>query len=104
MKRPAKIQPAGVGPVIGGRNGSIGVDGGVNVLADRDSATQRGDAGKLALESINMVSEEKTGISHIKMSLIENERKIMRKVGEEEIEKFAKIAKENPTNPQNKSS
>jgi phosphoribosyl-ATP pyrophosphohydrolase len=51
-----------------------------------------------------MVSEEKTGISHIKMSLIENESKIMRKVGEEEIEKFSKIAKENPTNPQNKSS
>jgi proteasome alpha subunit len=60
------------------------------------------DAGKLALESINMVSEEKTGISHIKMSLIENESKIMRKVGEEEIEKFAKIAKENPTNPKDK--
>jgi hypothetical protein len=38
------------------------------------------------------------------MSLIENESKIMRKVGEEEIEKFSKIAKENPTNPQNKSS
>jgi proteasome alpha subunit len=60
------------------------------------------DAGKLALESINMVSEEKTGISHIKMSLIENESKIMRKVGEEEIEKFAKIAKESPTNPKDK--
>ena len=57
---------------------------------------------RLALESINMVSEEKTGISHIKMSLIENESKIMRKVAEDEIEKFAKIAKENPTNPKEK--
>jgi hypothetical protein len=49
-----------------------------------------------------MVSEEKTGISHIKMSFIENESKIMRKVAEEEIDKFAKIAKENPTNPKEK--
>jgi hypothetical protein len=43
------------------------------------------------------VSEEKTGISHIKMSFIENQNKIMRKVTEEEINRFEKIAKENPT-------
>jgi 20S proteasome alpha/beta subunit len=51
------------------------------------------EAGKLALESINLVSEEKIGISHIKMSFIENENKIMRKVTEEEIDRFAKIEK-----------
>jgi proteasome alpha subunit len=62
------------------------------------------DAGKLALESIYLVSEEKIGISHIKMSFIENENKIMRKVTEEEIDRFAKIAKENPSNSKEKSS
>jgi proteasome alpha subunit len=61
------------------------------------------EAGKLALESIYLVSEEKIGISHIKMSFIENENKIMRKVTEEEIDRFAKIAKENPSNSKEKS-
>ncbi|MDF2737550.1 MAG: psmA1, partial [Nitrososphaeraceae archaeon] len=61
------------------------------------------EAGKLALESIYLVSEEKAEISHIKMSLIENENKIMRKVTEEEIDRFARMAKENPTNSKEKS-
>jgi hypothetical protein len=50
-----------------------------------------------------LVSEEKAEISHIKMSLIENENKIMRKVTEEEIDRFARMAKENPTNSKEKS-
>ena len=62
------------------------------------------EAGKLALESINMVSDEKTGISHVKMSFIERDNKIMRKVTDQEIEKFSKLAKENPTNLKEKSS
>jgi hypothetical protein len=37
------------------------------------------------------------------MSLIENENKIMRKVTEEEIDRFARMAKENPTNSKEKS-
>jgi proteasome alpha subunit len=60
------------------------------------------EAGKLALESINLVSEEKTGISHIKMSFIENEKKIMRKVTDAEIDGFAQMAKDNPTNSKEK--
>lgn len=62
------------------------------------------EVGKLALESINMVSDEKVGISHVKMSLIERDNKIMRKVKDQEIEKFSKLAKENPTNPKDKPS
>ena len=33
------------------------------------------EVGKLALESINMVSDEKVGISHVKMSIIEKDNK-----------------------------
>jgi proteasome alpha subunit len=62
------------------------------------------EVGKLALESINMVSDEKVGISHVKMSIIEKDSKIMRKVTDQEIEKFSKLAKENPTNPKDKPS
>lgn len=62
------------------------------------------EVGKLALESINMVSDEKVGISHVKMSIIEKDNKIMRKVTDEEIERFSKLAKDNPTNPKDKPS
>ena len=62
------------------------------------------EVGKLALESINMVSDEKVGISHVKMSIIEKDSKIMRKVTDQEIERFSKLAKENPTNPKDKPS
>lgn len=62
------------------------------------------EVGKLALESINMVSDEKVGISHVKMSIIEKDSKIMRKVKDQEIERFSKLAKENPTNPKDKPS
>lgn len=62
------------------------------------------EVGKLALESINMVSDEKVGISHVKMSIIEKDSKIMRKVTDQEIERFSKSAKENPTNPKDKPS
>jgi len=47
---------------------------------------------------------KKVGISHVKMSLIERDNKIMRKVKDQEIEKFSKLAKENPTNPKDKPS
>jgi len=62
------------------------------------------EVGKLALESINMVSDEKVGISHVKMSIIEKDNKIMRKVTDQEIERFSQLAKENPTNPKDKPS
>jgi proteasome alpha subunit len=46
------------------------------------------------MESIYLVSEDKTGIRHIKMAIIDNDTKTMRKVEEEEIEKYARMAKE----------
>src|SRR5919198_3721782 len=52
------------------------------------------EAGTLATESIYLVSEEKTGTRHVKMAIIDNETKIMRKVEEEDIEKYASTAKE----------
>ena len=45
-------------------------------------------------ESIYLVSEEKTGTRHVKMAIIDNQTKIMRKVEEQEIEKFASKARE----------
>jgi len=40
----------------------------------------------------------------VKMSIIEKDSKIMRKVTDQEIERFSKLAKENPTNPKDKPS
>jgi proteasome alpha subunit len=52
------------------------------------------EASTLAMESIYLVSEDKIGIRHIKMAIIDNDTKTMRKVEEEEIEKYARMAKE----------
>ena len=54
------------------------------------------EAGALALESIYMVSEEKSGTKDIKMAIIQNKDKVMVKVTDEDIERLAKKAKENP--------
>ena len=47
----------------------------------------------LAMESIYLVSEEKTGTRHVKMAMISNEDKIMRKIEDQEIEKYAACLK-----------
>ena len=52
------------------------------------------DAGSLAMESIYLVSEEKTGTRHVKMAVIDNETKTMRKVEDNDIERYASIAKD----------
>jgi proteasome alpha subunit len=51
------------------------------------------EGGALAMESISLVSEEKTGTRHVKMAIISHDTKTMRKVEEEEIEKYAAMAK-----------
>jgi proteasome alpha subunit len=56
------------------------------------------EGGALAMESISLVSEEKTGTRHIKMAIIANDSKMMRKVEEEEIEQYAALAKERTAN------
>ncbi len=52
------------------------------------------DAAALAIESIYLVSEDKTTTRNLKMAIIDNQTKTMRKVEDEEIEKYATLAKE----------
>ena len=59
------------------------------------------DAAILAVESIYLASEDKEGSKHIKMSQITNETKLLTKVPEKDIEKYAAKAKEHSTKRQN---
>jgi proteasome alpha subunit len=52
------------------------------------------EAAALAIESIYLVSEDKTGTRHVKMAIIDNNTKTMRKVEEGEIDKYASMVKE----------
>jgi proteasome alpha subunit len=52
------------------------------------------EAAALAIESIYLVSEEKTGTRHVKMAIIDNKTKTMRKIEDEEIDRYAGLAKE----------
>lgn len=59
------------------------------------SDTDIKEAAVLAIESIYLVSEDKTGIRHIKMATIDFRTKSMRKIEEQEIEKYSVSSKEN---------
>jgi len=52
------------------------------------------DGAALATAAINLKSEKKDGAKHVKMSWINLDKKILEKVSEDEIEKFAQIASE----------
>ena len=52
------------------------------------------DASALAIESIYLVSEDKTGTRHIKMAIIDDQSKMMRKVEENDIDRYASVARE----------
>jgi proteasome alpha subunit len=52
------------------------------------------EAAALAIEGIYLVSEDKTTTRHLKMAIIDNKTQAMRKVEDEEIEKYAALAKE----------
>jgi proteasome alpha subunit len=52
------------------------------------------EAASLAIESIYLVSEEKTGTRHLKMAIIDTKTRTMRKVEDEEIDNYAAMAKE----------
>ena len=52
------------------------------------------DGAALATAAINLKSEEKDGVKHLKMSWVKKDKKIFEKVSESEIEKFVQIAKE----------
>ena len=116
----AGVRPFGVALILAGvdRNGSalfltdpsgtyIGYDA-VAIGAGSDQVTEfleknykseinLSEAAALAIEAIYLVSEEKTGIRHVKMAIIDNETKTMRKVEDQDIEKYASMAKERST-------
>jgi len=48
----------------------------------------------LATAAINLKSDKKDGVKHVKMSWIKLDKKILEKIPESEIEKFVNIAKE----------
>jgi len=48
----------------------------------------------LATAAINLKSDKKDGVKNVKMSWVKLDKKILEKIPESEIEKFAKIAKE----------
>lgn len=52
------------------------------------------DAAALAIEGIYLVSEDKATTRNLKMAIIDTQSKIMRKVEDEEIEKYAALARE----------
>jgi proteasome alpha subunit len=53
------------------------------------------DASSLALESIYLISEEKTGIRHIKMAQIDKKTKRMKRVEHNDLENYVSKSKEN---------
>jgi proteasome alpha subunit len=113
----AGVRPFGVALILAGvdKNGSelfltdpsgtyIGYDA-VAIGAGSDQVTEfleksyksemsMDEAAALAIESIYLVSEEKTGTRHVKMAIIDTKAKTMRKVEDEDIEKYASLAKE----------
>ncbi|HKX81296.1 MAG TPA: archaeal proteasome endopeptidase complex subunit alpha [Nitrososphaera sp.] len=113
----AGVRPFGVALILAGvdKNGSnlfltdpsgtyIGYDA-VAIGAGSDQVTEfleksykpdidMDEAASLAIESIYMVSEEKTGTRHLKMAIIDIANKTMRKVEEEDIERYAALARE----------
>ena len=52
------------------------------------------EAAALAVESIYPVSEEKTSTRHLKMAIIDSKTKTMRKIEDEDIQRFATMARE----------
>jgi proteasome alpha subunit len=52
------------------------------------------EAAALAIESIYLVSEEKSGTRHLKMAIIDHKTKTMRKIEDEEIERYAALVKD----------
>jgi proteasome alpha subunit len=58
----------------------------------QDMSLEEGAA--LAIESIYLVSEEKTGTRHLKMAIIDTKGRAMRKAEDEEIQRYAATAKD----------
>jgi len=113
----AGVRPFGVALILAGvdKNGSelfltdpsgtyIGYDA-VAIGAGSDQVTEfleksykaevaLEESAALAIESIYLVSEEKTGTRHVKMAIIDIKTRTMRKIEDEEIDRYAGLAKE----------
>ncbi|MFL6372951.1 MAG: archaeal proteasome endopeptidase complex subunit alpha [Nitrososphaera sp.] len=113
----AGVRPFGVALILAGvdKNGSalyltdpsgtyIGYDA-VAIGAGSDQVTEfleksfrsemgLEEAAALAIESIYLVSEEKTGTRHLKMAIIDSKAKTMRKAEDEEIQGYATTARD----------
>ena len=113
----AGVRPFGVALILAGvdKNGSalyltdpsgtyIGYDA-VAIGAGSDQVTEfleksynsdisMEDASALAIESIYLVSEDKTGTRHIKMAIIDDQTKMMRKVEENDVDRYASMARQ----------
>ncbi len=50
------------------------------------------DASALAIAAINLKSEEKDGVKNIKMAKITNEKKVLERISESDLEKYSQIA------------
>ncbi|MFQ5940942.1 MAG: archaeal proteasome endopeptidase complex subunit alpha [Nitrososphaerales archaeon] len=121
----AGVRPFGVALIIAGvdKNGSnvyftdpsgtyIGFDA-VAIGGGHDQVTEflernytkdisMDDACVLAAQSIYLVSEDKVGTKHIKISVIDGKEKRMRRVEDNEIEKYAAKARETKSQPGSK--
>jgi proteasome alpha subunit len=112
----AGVRPYGVSLIIGGvdRNGgsifvtdpsgtylaynAIAIGAGSDQVNDLLEKVYRedmslDDACVLAIQAIYHVSEDKSGTKHIKMAVIDNKSRKMRRLTEEEVAKYAEIAR-----------
>ncbi|MBM3896035.1 MAG: proteasome subunit alpha, partial [Thaumarchaeota archaeon] len=58
----------------------------------------QGDAAALAIAAINLKSEQKEGIKHIKMAEVKHDAKLLQRITEADLEKFYQVAKQKFTN------
>jgi proteasome alpha subunit len=119
----AGVRPYGVALIIGGvdKNGgsifttdpsgtylaynAVAIGAGSDQVNDLLEKVYREDmtldeACVLAIQAIYHVSEDKTGTKHIKIAVIDNKTRKIRRLSEEEIAKYAEIARSRPLLPQ----
>lgn len=59
-----------------------------------NSSMNIADLSTLAVKCVYLVSEDKSGVSHIRMAVVDTQTKKLRRYTEEEVAKYAELAKE----------